>query len=388
MEVRIEAFERLRCPSCGGKLELDPFSKRVTEDRTFVEDGIFVCWTCAVYYPVQGGTPVMLRFKTPFHDGFHRRHADQLRGHDRLSPPRGEPRPGEAAVQASFTEEWDLTREDELSFGYTAGQLVELNRRVWLRWLAELPEDERPRLVLDVGCGAGMEAEALLEATAAEHVFAVDLNFALLARRPRLRDRSDISFVIASLFDLPFEPEGFDLVYSQGVLHHTYSTAEAFDAIAPQARAGGRLFVWVYGLADQRPKLVERILRPLVSRAPGWLRNALFKLLTPIQHRRTEARWPWRADRWERVNTEHALRDWLSPRYAHRHGYNEVMGWFERNGFRVTDTQSPTAFRELFDSELLGVGLTGRRLLPRGSESEADPRVRASVSGPAPGRGD
>ena len=54
--------------------------------------------------------------------------------------------------------------EDELSFMYTRDELVELNRRVWLPWLAELPEDERPQRVLDVGAGGGTETVALKDA--------------------------------------------------------------------------------------------------------------------------------------------------------------------------------------------------------------------------------
>ena len=48
---------------------------------------------------------------------------------------------------------------------------------------------------------------ALREATGAEQLFGIDLNFALLSRREEYRQLPDVSFVIASLFDLPFESE-------------------------------------------------------------------------------------------------------------------------------------------------------------------------------------
>ena len=48
-------------------------------------------------------------------------------------PLAGEARTGEEAVQETFTDEWDLTRENELSFSYTQEQLEELNRNCWLR---------------------------------------------------------------------------------------------------------------------------------------------------------------------------------------------------------------------------------------------------------------
>jgi len=65
---------------------------------------------------------------------------------------------------------------------------------------------------------------------------------------------------------------------------------------------------------------------------------------------------------WKLENTEHSLRDWLSPRYARRHGFNEVMEWFDETGFRVIDQQRPGEYRRLFDKPLFGVGMTGERL--------------------------
>jgi hypothetical protein len=67
------------------------------------------------------------------------------------------------------------------------------------------------------------------------------------------------------------------------------------------------------------------------------------------------------ASQWCREDTETFLRDWLSPPYAHRHRWNEVIGWFEELGFEIVDVQSPLAYAGLFGAPLWGVGLTGRR---------------------------
>ena len=79
--------------------------------------------------------------------------------------------------------------------------------------------------------------------------------------------------IIASLFHLPFEPGSFAHVHSQGVIHHTYSTKAAFEAISAFTRPGGTLFVWVYAQEDSlvvpgfRGIIVERL---LASIAPHW----------------------------------------------------------------------------------------------------------------------
>ena len=316
-----------------------------------------------------------------------RRRARRLR---RVPAPDGEPRKGETGVQETFTDEWNLLHEDELSFGYTHDELVALNRRVWLRWLQDLPEGERPKQVLEVGAGGGAETLALDELLGADEMFAIDLNFSLLTRSKELRDLPGVTFVIASLFDLPFAPASFDLVYSEGVLHHTYSTKEAFASIAPKVRPGGHQFIWVYGLEDnhirgvsrfkqRRHQFTEAAVRPIVSRLPQRLRDAFFKVLTSIWHLR-QRKLARHKDKWLQASTEHHLRDWLSPRYAHRHGYNEVIESVrvERHGGRrhaVADR-----LQGVFGAALPGVGMTGRRPVEGegGAGAASSDRTRAA----------
>lgn len=363
--MQIAALDKLRCSACLGELRVEAFAEG---DGDGVESGVLLCERCDVAYPVESGTPVMLRFRTPFHEWFAGEHADELAKLGEYSLPSESPREGEEDVQATFTDQWRLVDEDELSFAYTAGELVELNRRVWLRWLAELPTAERPKSVLNVGCGVGMETMALREVTSANELFGIDLNFALLGRRAEFRNQPGVNFVVASLFDLPFEEGSFDLVYSQGVLHHTYSTLDAFRSIAQRVRPGGRQFVWLYGKEDhlspggsRTRHAAEKVLRPVITRAPQGVRDRIFAGLTAASHAHYRAV-QRHGEQWDRANTEHALRDWLSPRFAHRHGHNEVAAWFEQSGFRVIDTQSPAAYLELFGTPLWGVGMTGQKI--------------------------
>jgi SAM-dependent methyltransferase len=390
LSMHVDALKKLRCPACVGELRLQSFADQGSDGAVVVDSGVLLCERCRVAYPIESATPVMLRFSTAFHQWFASKHARELAEIGDYSLPSGMPRTGETAVQETFTDEWNLTEEDELSFSYTDEQLVDLNRHVWLRWLDEAPPDERPRSLLNVGCGAGAETKALREVTGADEIFALDLNFSLLSRRPEFHNMPGVTFIVASLFDLPFERDSFDFVYSQGVIHHTYSSSDAFSSIAARVRPGGKLFVWVYGLEDhlaptgstfwkRRHHLAEQMSRPLISRAPRPLRNLIFKLLTTVSHLRprgglARSQEKVHGKRWKRENTEHQLRDWLSPRYARRHGYNEVMEWFEEGGFRVIDTQSPKAYMELFKGPLFGIGMTGERRM--GAEAKSSESVR------------
>jgi len=386
--VKISILKILRCPICTSELSLHSFVQETIECpedncmhqtghnprsngiEKVIKEGILLCTKCKVWYPIYSYIPVMLTFENAFNKHFCKEHSVQLVQFPDYKMPTEAPRPGELSVQDTFTDQWDCVQNDELSFIYTREDLKELHDKVWLKGVE--CSGGRIKTVLNVGCGLGRESVALQEITDNAELFAIDLNFALLRSGEIYKGRPGIHFVIASLFALPFELSSFDLVYSQGVIHHTYCTYTAFNAIASRVRNGGDLFIWVYGLDDhlvyrsgvgllKRTKLIaEGILRPCLSRSPRMVRNIFFTVISLVYHPigRVKAR---HSKRWKIRNTNHLLRDWLSPRYAHRHSYNEVFEWFEDVGFKIANVQSPAAYRRLFGKSLWGVGVTGKK---------------------------
>jgi SAM-dependent methyltransferase/uncharacterized protein YbaR (Trm112 family) len=377
----------LCCPLCEGELILKSFIEEAIESipnqtdltsseksltqgsQRRIKEGALLCSECKVYYPIFSYVPVMLPFETNFHKKFAQDNYQKLQDFSEYKIPNGSARPGEKSVQETFTDQWHTVVDSELSFTYTQEELKLLNQKVWLKWLEHSREDVKK--VLNVGCGMGRESVALQEFTNSE-IFAIDLNFALFKGAELRKDNHNINFVIASLFKIPFKPSFFDLVYSQGVIHHTYSTYDALKSIASHVRKEGYLFIWVYGLDDHLVLsgavglitrilyAVENVVRPLISSSPAFLRNILFSILTlifyPLDMLRVR-----NTGTWKRKNTNHGLRDWLSPRFAFRHSYNEVLEWFEELGFDIFDVQSPAAYRQLFNKRLWGVGVTGKR---------------------------
>jgi len=381
--VNDTTLAKLCCPLCKGGLSLRSFqgddlraaqAEGITHGSAAcraTRDGVLLCAACKAWYPVSSYIPVMLTFETPFHRYFMQQHAEQLCSLAEYAAyriPYGQPRPGERSIQDTFTDEWDTVQGNELSFGYTMDDLRALYEQVQLKWLAS-PGIEITS-VLSVGCGLGREAIVLQDVTECKELFAVDLNFALLKSGEPNKERTNLHFVIASLYSLPFKAGIFDLVYSQGVLHHTFSPSAAFKAIADYVRHGGHLFVWVYGLDDHLvvpgipgvmmrvQRTMESVVRPVITRSPRKIRDAFFTAGAALLHPVYKA-WVTRKPSWRLKNTNHSLRDRFSPRYAHRHSYNEVLEWFENVGFEIVDVQSPRAYKRLFGKQLRGVGITG-----------------------------
>ena len=98
-----------------------------------------------------------------------------------------------------------------------------------LRMITGLPEFPSHPDILDVGCGPGMQTLALVRATGGM-VTAVDIFPQFLEQLehsateldqndPTGRVGGRIRTVRASMFELPFEPESFDLIWSEGAVY-------------------------------------------------------------------------------------------------------------------------------------------------------------------------
>ena len=102
---------------------------------------------------------------------------------------------------------------------------------------------------LDAGCGGGRATIMMAEAGASE-VVALDLsktNVETTLMRAQRRGCANVVAREASLLDVPLEDESFDVIWSNGVLHHTGDTDGSLKEFTRLLRPGGWMWLYLYG---------------------------------------------------------------------------------------------------------------------------------------------
>jgi uncharacterized protein YbaR (Trm112 family)/2-polyprenyl-3-methyl-5-hydroxy-6-metoxy-1,4-benzoquinol methylase len=373
--MRPRLMQWLVCPMCAGDLSLIVSAeegKPLPDKDDEVELGALTCKACAVYYPIWRGVPRMLTYWTPVAEAHRQAARDWIDNHlQGLSLPDRQPTSGERRVLRNFSTEW-------LGYEWTGKNYWNVTVEQMLRCtryeLGVSPGELNQKVLLEVGIGIGGTADALSRSENCE-VFGMDLGYAVdqaqryFGRNPRLH------IVQASVFAPPFRANSFDVVYSHGVLHHTYSTSRAFSGLAQLPKAGnGMLYIWVYSHDQEKATvlrralmLVEAVIRPFVSRLPSALQTVALLPALPVyvlyqnlygrRHigKEYSARYGWN-------EALHAARDRLTPPFAFRHTYEEVVNWYQEHRYiEIKQLRDQPLPEGVPDSYPLNVGVRGRR---------------------------
>jgi SAM-dependent methyltransferase len=124
--------------------------------------------------------------------------------------------------------------------------------------------------VLEIGCGLGTDGAQFAEAGA--DYTGVDLTEAAveLARKRFELFKLPGTFQTADAENLNFADEGFDLVYSHGVLHHTPDTEKAIREIHRVLRPGGHAVVMLYHRGSYNYRINIAVLRRAGAHLLRW----------------------------------------------------------------------------------------------------------------------
>jgi SAM-dependent methyltransferase len=170
-------------------------------------------------------------------------------------------------------------------------------------------------LVLEAGCGTG-QLSNFLGLRWGRTVVGTDicLNSLRLAEAFRARHAiANVAFLQQNLFRPAFPPETFDVVISNGVLHHTGDPRRGFRTLVGLLRPGGHILVGLYNR---------------LGRLTTHLRRAVF--------RATGDRLTFLDPRLRRAALNQARRRaWYRDQYRHphesAHSLDEVLGWLDQS---------------------------------------------------------
>lgn len=237
------------------------------------------------------------------------------------------------------------------------------------------PIDDRMPLVLDAGCGSGNAASIIFETCGdAIRYVGADISEAVdLAQETLAPHFPESLFLQADLMSLPFEDQAFDVVFSEGVLHHTSSTQKAIAATARLVRPGGIYAIYVYKkkapvreftddfvreqISDLPPEQAWELLMPLtrLGKALGDIDTEIdvpenVELLDipkgPIAVQRLFCwffcklfyRPELSLDEMNHINF-----DWYMPKNCHRQSPEEVRTWCEAEGLEIASMKTEEA---------------------------------------------
>ena len=104
------------------------------------------------------------------------------------------------------------------------------------------------KIILDVGCGSGFSALLFFEDHLKHHDYlGIDISSAVDLARERFKTAGyPGDFLKMDLMDLPIPDESVDIIFSEGVLHHTDSTEKSLKFLARKLKKGGRFLFYVY----------------------------------------------------------------------------------------------------------------------------------------------
>jgi carbamoyltransferase len=207
----------------------------------------------------------------------------------------------------------------------------------------QIPYDAR---VVEIGCGTGQLTNFLSIAHRSVVGIDVCLNSLRLAHRFKTDNGLErAAFAQMNLFRPALKDEFFDVVVSNGVLHHTGDCRVAFGRIGRLVRPGGHLVVGLYNT---------------YSRSLHYARVRLYRL-TGLAGRALD---PHFRD----TGSDGRREAWFQDQYCHphetAHTIDEVLHWMDEDGFEFVNSIPKPA---------LGPALGGRERLfeprPRGTGS-------------------
>jgi SAM-dependent methyltransferase len=315
-------------------------------------EGVLMCQGGPVhFFPIFRGVPSLIA-EVPFPREWRRVYAKELQSIG--VPPHENDLSRVLPDDFTFSHQWAMHRYDDVTWELDLDQRLDLFQRYTG---LSLPHEGNVR-VLDAGCGNGTLSAALaecgLEVIAMDYSNGVVQAFenVFMGRMTFRHAHGRLHYIQGDLQRPPFKNDTFDLIYSDGVLHHTSDTATSFRALISSLRQGGSFFVWLYRADTSGTEYFKsRAVHGVRALTRQWSTRNKIRLCRLGAHVIIGLTYIRRAigDKSRRLIPVDLktvnLFDTISPTYNHEHTESEVMQWYEEAGFEGIRVVSISDYR-------------------------------------------
>ena len=183
--------------------------------------------------------------------------------------------------------------------------------------------------VLEVGCGTG-QLSIYFSIGANNNIVGLDPTIESLKLAKDFSDKNNITnikFVNADIFDDVLSDNYFDLIWCNGVLHHTKDPYSAFEILVKSLKKEGYVLIGLYNKIGRVRTIFRRYIykffgRKILDKIDPTLRNLKFD--------------------------ENEKNAWIRDQYNHpiesMHTIDEVLNWFNKNNITFISSIPSTDF--------------------------------------------
>ena len=213
---------------------------------------------------------------------------------------------------------------------------------------------------LDAGCGVAW-SEYSFNINNNVNRFAIDLSSSVEVAYHRTRHLENVCVAEANLLKLPFKRKFFDIIFSNGVIHHTPDAEKAFHTLCDHLKPGGIIGIYIYCVKPFLRELADEKIREITTRMDfgecmefsgqmAKLGNLFQNYKEPLIIEDDIPLLGITAGRYDlqKFLYDHFLKcfyndklgydvsaltnvDWYHPKFASHHTRNEVASWFDDN---------------------------------------------------------
>jgi ubiquinone/menaquinone biosynthesis C-methylase UbiE len=123
------------------------------------------------------------------------------------------------------------------------------------------------KIILDAGCGSAFSALLVFGNRLKSHDYlGVDISDSIEVAKEKFKQLGiQADFLRMSLTDIPVPDNSVDIIYSEGVLHHTDSTETSLKYLAKKIKKGGRFLFYVYAKKAVIREFTDDFIRQYLS---------------------------------------------------------------------------------------------------------------------------